>query len=109
MPTRSCWCWGGAAPWAPSPEARRWRARRASRWPPRTLRHLNPFPLGLAEALERYRHVLVPEMNLGQLAFLLQGRFLKRVVSYTKVQGKPFFRSEIHAKIREILEADDVN
>ena len=73
------------------------------------LRHLNPFPPGLGELLERYEHVLVPEMNTGQLAFLLQGRFLKKIVSYPKVQGKPFFRSEIHSKIRETLEAGHVN
>ena len=47
----------------------------------------------------------MPEMNSGQLAFLLQGRFLREVISYTKVQGKPFFRSEILAKVRALLEA----
>ena len=65
--------------------------------------------LGLGELLGSYQHVVVPEMNSGQLAFLLQGRFLKKIVSYTKVQGKPFFRSEIHSKIRETLEAGHVN
>ncbi len=69
------------------------------------LRHLNPFPRNLGEVLARFERVLVPEMNLGQLALLLQGRYLKPVLSYPKVQGKPFFRHEIVAKIREILGA----
>lgn len=67
------------------------------------LHHLNPFPANLGDVLERFERVLVPEMNLGQLAFLLQGRFLKPIVSYTKVQGKPFFRIEILNRIRELL------
>jgi 2-oxoglutarate ferredoxin oxidoreductase subunit alpha len=53
--------------------------------------------------LARFEQVLVPEMNLGQLALLLQGRFLKPVVSFPKVQGKPFKQSELESKIDEIL------
>ena len=48
-------------------------------------------------------------MNGGQLALLIRARYLVDAISYTKVQGKPFFRSEIINKAREILEADDVN
>jgi 2-oxoglutarate ferredoxin oxidoreductase subunit alpha len=70
------------------------------------LRYLNPMPPNLADVLSRFEHVLVPEMNLGQLAFLLRGRFLKDVISLTKVQGKPFARQEIFEKIHEILEPD---
>jgi 2-oxoglutarate ferredoxin oxidoreductase subunit alpha len=69
------------------------------------LRHLNPFPRNLADVLARFEQVMIPEMNLGQLALLIQGRFLKPVVSYTKVQGRPFFRHEIVSKIRELLSA----
>ncbi|MBV9381375.1 MAG: 2-oxoacid:acceptor oxidoreductase subunit alpha, partial [Streptosporangiaceae bacterium] len=46
------------------------------------LRHLNPFPSNLGEVLHRYDKVLVPEINLGQLALLLRGRFLVDVISY---------------------------
>jgi 2-oxoglutarate/2-oxoacid ferredoxin oxidoreductase subunit alpha len=67
------------------------------------LHHLNPFPANLGDVLARFEQVLVPEMNLGQLALLLQGRFLKPVVSFPKVQGKPFFRFEIHQKIRALM------
>jgi 2-oxoglutarate ferredoxin oxidoreductase subunit alpha len=73
------------------------------------LRHLNPFPSNLGEVLAGFKRVLIPEMNGGQLALLIRARFLVDAISYTKVQGKPFFRSEILAKAREILEADDVN
>jgi 2-oxoglutarate ferredoxin oxidoreductase subunit alpha len=67
------------------------------------LHHLNPFPRNLGEVLARFERVLIPEMNLGQLALLIQGRYLKPVVSYAKVEGKPFFRHEVHRKIREVL------
>jgi 2-oxoglutarate/2-oxoacid ferredoxin oxidoreductase subunit alpha len=59
------------------------------------LRHLNPFPTNLGEVLRRYRRVVVPEMNLGQLALLLRGRFLVDAVSYTKIDGLPFKAEEL--------------
>ncbi len=59
------------------------------------LRHLNPLPANLGEVLRRYRTVLVPEMNLGQLALLLRGRYLVDVQSYTKVAGLPFKAEEL--------------
>jgi 2-oxoglutarate ferredoxin oxidoreductase subunit alpha len=73
------------------------------------LRHLNPFPSNLGEVLAGFKHVLIPEMNSGQLALLIRARYLVDAISFTKVQGKPFFRSEILDKAREILEAEDVN
>jgi 2-oxoglutarate ferredoxin oxidoreductase subunit alpha len=69
------------------------------------LRYLNPFPKNLGAVLKRFDKVLVPEMNLGQLAFLLRGRFLKDVFSFTKVQGRPFTTTDIIAKATELLEA----
>ena len=68
------------------------------------LRWLNPFPSNLGDVLSRFDKVLVPEMNLGQLALLLRARYLKDVITFSKVQGRPFFRSEIEAKILEILD-----
>jgi 2-oxoglutarate ferredoxin oxidoreductase subunit alpha len=67
------------------------------------LRHLNPMPRNLGEVMKRYRKVLVPEMNLGQLAFVLRGRYLVDAIAYTKVQGKPFKVGEVVAKIDEVL------
>jgi 2-oxoglutarate ferredoxin oxidoreductase subunit alpha len=54
------------------------------------LRHLNPFPANLGELLARYDRVLVPEMNLGQLAHLIRARYLVDAQSYTQVTGLPF-------------------
>jgi 2-oxoglutarate/2-oxoacid ferredoxin oxidoreductase subunit alpha len=68
------------------------------------LRHLNPLPRNVGDLLQQFDTILVPEMNLGQLSMLLRARFLRDVVSYTKVQGKPFKRGEIMQKVRAILE-----
>ncbi len=59
------------------------------------LRYLNPMPSDLGDVLGRYDKVLVPEMNLGQLAMILRARFLRDVVQLNKVQGQPFKESEI--------------
>ncbi len=66
------------------------------------LRHLNPLPSNLGDVLARYDRILVPEMNLGQLAFVLQGKYLREVVSQSKVEGQPFRESEILDRIREL-------
>ena len=64
---------------------------------------LGPLARNLGELLGRYRQVLVPEMNLGQLLMLLRAKFLVDAVGYNKIQGQPFKQSEIEAKIEEIL------
>jgi 2-oxoglutarate ferredoxin oxidoreductase subunit alpha len=69
------------------------------------LRHLNPLPRNLGAVLARYRNVLVPEMNLGQLLWVLRAKYLLDARGLNKVQGKPFKQSEIEAKIEEVLEA----
>jgi 2-oxoglutarate ferredoxin oxidoreductase subunit alpha len=68
------------------------------------LRYLNPFPTNLGEVLAKFDKVLLPEMNLGQLALLLRARYLKDIVTLSKVQGKPFSRQEILDAIQSILE-----
>ncbi len=70
------------------------------------LRYLNPFPRNLGDVLSRFEKVLVPEINMGQLALLLQGRFLKKIDSQTKVQGLPFSANEILVRIVELSEAN---
>jgi 2-oxoglutarate ferredoxin oxidoreductase subunit alpha len=66
------------------------------------LRWLNPLPHNLGEVLKRFRTVLVPELNCGQLASVLRARYLIDVVSLSKVQGLPFKRREIMARVREL-------
>ena len=68
------------------------------------LRHLNPLPRNLGDVLKRYKHILVPEMNMGQLVMILRARYLVDAQGYNKIQGKPFKQSEIEQKIDEILE-----
>ncbi|GAB3211490.1 2-oxoacid:acceptor oxidoreductase subunit alpha [Marinactinospora thermotolerans] len=68
------------------------------------LRHLNPFPANLGEVLRGYDRVLVPEINLGQLALLLRGRFLVDVIGYTKVRGLPFKAEELAGVIQEVID-----
>jgi 2-oxoglutarate ferredoxin oxidoreductase subunit alpha len=67
--------------------------------------HVNPFPKDLGEVLGRYRKVLIPEMNLGQLSRLIRAEFLVDAKSLTKVQGQPFRASEIENKILEMVSA----
>jgi 2-oxoglutarate/2-oxoacid ferredoxin oxidoreductase subunit alpha len=67
------------------------------------LRHLNPLPRNLGEVLKRYRKVVVPEMNLGQLLWVLRAKYLVDAQGLNKVQGKPFKQSEIEAKLDELL------
>jgi 2-oxoglutarate ferredoxin oxidoreductase subunit alpha len=67
------------------------------------LHYMNPLPRNVGDVLKRYRRVLVPEMNSGQLAFLLRARFLIEVVSFSKIQGKPFKMSEIRERAEEML------
>jgi 2-oxoglutarate/2-oxoacid ferredoxin oxidoreductase subunit alpha len=64
-------------------------------------RHLNPLPENTEQVLKAYRKVLLPEMNLGQLALLLRGRFLVDVESYTQVRGLPFKAAELASVIQE--------
>src|SRR5215471_8073346 len=66
------------------------------------LRYLNPFPRNLGEILGRFDRVLVPELNMGQLAMLLRAKYLVPAVSFPKVKGKPFKISEIVSKIEEV-------
>ncbi|WP_448624517.1 2-oxoacid:acceptor oxidoreductase subunit alpha [Geodermatophilus sp. URMC 64] len=72
------------------------------------LRHLNPFPANTADVLGRYRKVVVPEMNLGQLAFLLQGRFCVPVESITKVAGMPFGAAELAELLAPLMTKEGV-
>ena len=67
------------------------------------LRHLNPLPGNLGEVLKRYRRVLVPELNMGQLVWVLRAKYLVDAVGCPKVQGKPFKQSELESKIEETL------
>ena len=65
------------------------------------LKYINPFPKNLGDILLKYKKVIVPELNLGQLNSILRAKFLIDSVGLNKVQGKPFTVSEIYNKIIE--------
>jgi 2-oxoglutarate ferredoxin oxidoreductase subunit alpha len=68
------------------------------------LRYINPFPRNLADIVTRYERILVPELNRGQLAILLRGRYsLSNVLTHNKVEGRPFTIAEIMRKIESLL------
>ncbi|HEX2062887.1 MAG TPA: 2-oxoacid:acceptor oxidoreductase subunit alpha, partial [Acidimicrobiales bacterium] len=66
--------------------------------------HLNPFPSNLGDVLARYRRVLVPEMNLGQLTSLVRSEFLVDARPISKVQGQRFLFSEVEAAVLALME-----
>jgi 2-oxoglutarate ferredoxin oxidoreductase subunit alpha len=69
------------------------------------LRHLNPFPANTGDVVRRYPRVLIPEMNLGQLALVIRGRFLVDAISFTRVRGLPFKSEELADAIRDVVGA----
>ena len=69
------------------------------------LRHLNPLPRGLGELLAAFPHVLVPELNTGQLLWMLSARFHLDAVGFHKVQGAPFRVGELRDRFAELLGA----
>ena len=68
------------------------------------LRHLNPFPANTGEVLRRYRRVLIPEMNLGQLSMLIRAKFLVDAISY-QVRGLPFKAEELAGVIEDVMKS----
>jgi 2-oxoglutarate ferredoxin oxidoreductase subunit alpha len=71
------------------------------------LRHLNPFPANLGDVLASYDKVVIPEMNLGQLALLVRARYLVDVVSVTQVRGMPFRAADLAEMLQGVLENDE--
>ena len=74
------------------------------------LRHLNPFPKDLGEILKRYDEVLIPEMNLGQLAMLIRAKYLVDAVGYNQVNGMPLKAAELaeaHHRLAESIRRAD--
>jgi 2-oxoglutarate ferredoxin oxidoreductase subunit alpha len=67
------------------------------------LRHLNPFPANLGDLLRAYDRVIIPEMNLGQLAMLVRARYLVDAISYTKVAGLPFKAEELQGVLTDVV------
>ena len=69
------------------------------------LHYLNPFPRNTGEVLRRYDKVLIPEMNLGQLALLIRAEFLVDAIGYNEVRGRPFQSSDLADAIMSLVES----
>ncbi|PYU01108.1 MAG: 2-oxoglutarate ferredoxin oxidoreductase subunit alpha [Acidobacteria bacterium] len=67
------------------------------------LRYLNPLPGNVGEILKRYKKVLVPELNMGQLLWVLRAKYLVDAVGLNKIQGRPFKQAELEQKFDELL------
>ncbi|MEU4701846.1 2-oxoacid:acceptor oxidoreductase subunit alpha [Nonomuraea dietziae] len=70
------------------------------------LRHLNPLPANTGEVLKSYDKVLLPEINLGQLALLLRAKFLVDIISYNRVRGLPFKAEELAGVIQDVIDSE---
>jgi 2-oxoglutarate/2-oxoacid ferredoxin oxidoreductase subunit alpha len=70
------------------------------------VRHIWPMPKNMSVLLQGFEHILVPEMNMGQLKTLLRDQYLVDAQPLTKVSGHPFRIAEIEAAIDANLGAD---
>lgn len=67
------------------------------------LRYLSPFPKNLGELMSRFKTVVVPELNNGQLVKIIRDKYFVDAIPYNKIQGQPFMASEVVNKMKEIL------
>jgi 2-oxoglutarate ferredoxin oxidoreductase subunit alpha len=70
------------------------------------LRYLNPLPKELGNILSRFKKVLIPELNMGQLKTVIRAKYLVDAIGLNKVQGKPFSVGEVVEKIEALLKGD---
>jgi 2-oxoglutarate ferredoxin oxidoreductase subunit alpha len=68
------------------------------------LKYLNPLPADLGDVLKRFKRILLPEINLGQLANIIRSKYLINIEQFNKVQGTTFKSYEIEEKVNEMLE-----
>ncbi len=94
--------WGST--WGPIAAAAR-RVREAGRKVAAAhLRHVNPMPANTGDVLRAYKRVIVPEMNLGQLAMILRARHLVDVQSYSRVRGLPISPAELAPHLIDVID-----
>ncbi len=67
------------------------------------LKYINPLPKNLPDILKKFKRVLIPELNLGQLLLLIRGKFLVDAVGFNKVTGTPFKESELMMAVEKEL------
>ena len=94
--------WGSS--YGPIGEACRRARRQGIKVAHAHIRHLNPFPANLGDVLKKYKQVVLPEMNLGQLALLLRAKYLVDIQSVTKIEGMAFLADEVEGIIDAALD-----
>ena len=94
--------WGSS--YGPIGEACRRARRQGIKVAHAHIRHLNPFPANLGDVLKKYKQVVLPEMNLGQLALLLRAKYLVDIQSVTKIEGMAFLSDEVEGIIDAALD-----
>lgn len=67
------------------------------------IKYLNPFPKNLEKLISGFKHVIVPEINNGQLVRLIRDKFMISATGINKVKGRPFFVDELKNEIKEVL------
>ncbi|GIF06129.1 2-oxoacid:acceptor oxidoreductase subunit alpha [Actinoplanes siamensis] len=67
------------------------------------LRHLSPLPRNLGEVLRSYEKVVVPEMNLGQLAHVIRARYLVDAVPFNQISGLPFTAATLENMLEDVV------
>jgi len=68
------------------------------------LRYVRPFPRNLGDMIASYKHILIPEINNGQLIKIIRDKYLVDAVGYNKIKGVPITRTELVTAIGELLE-----
>ncbi len=69
------------------------------------IRYMNPLPPDLADIFARFKKILVPELNMGQLVKIIRAEFLVDAIGMNKIQGRPFKISELVTRIQRLLDA----
>jgi 2-oxoglutarate ferredoxin oxidoreductase subunit alpha len=67
------------------------------------IRYMRPFPRNLGELISKYKHVLIPEINNGQLIKIIRDKYLVDAVGYNKIKGVPITRMELITAIKELI------
>ncbi|MBP9186306.1 MAG: 2-oxoacid:acceptor oxidoreductase subunit alpha [Bacteroidia bacterium] len=67
------------------------------------VQYLSPFPKNLGELMSKFKTVVIPELNNGQLVKIIRDKYFVDAIAYNKIQGQPFMSSEVVNKIKEIL------
>ena len=70
------------------------------------LRYLRPFPRNLGEILKNFEHILIPEINNGQLIKIIRDKYLTDAKGYNKIMGIPITKGELVEEVRRLIEEE---